>query len=102
MLTVNIHEAKTRLSELIARAVAGEPFIIANRGKPVVKVEALDKPELRKPQRIGFAIGRWTIPDHGFPEDLPAEEQAEFERRWYDGPIFPPGPGDKAEGAGGQ
>ena len=62
MLTVNIHDAKTRLSELIARAVAGEPFIIANRGKPMVKVEALEPAEMTKPNPIGFAKGLWTMP----------------------------------------
>jgi hypothetical protein len=29
MRTVNLHEAKTQLSKLVARAVQGEPFIIA-------------------------------------------------------------------------
>ena len=91
MLTVNMHDAKTRLSELVARAVRGEPFIIAKAGKPMVKVVPIDAPEVKVPQRIGFAKGRWVIPDgSGFPEDLPADEQAELERLWYEGPIFPP------------
>ena len=97
MLTVNIHDAKTRLSELIARAVAGEPFIIAKAGKPMVKVEALEATEKPKPQRIGALEGRWTLPDGpGFPEDLPPDEQAELERLWYDGPLFPDEHRDKA------
>ncbi len=79
MLTVNIHEAKTRLSELIARAVAGEPFIIANRGKPVVKVEALEQSEKKKPQRIGFAIGRWITPDDEAWAEMDREIEQMFE-----------------------
>ncbi len=43
MLTVNIHDAKTNLSKLIAMAVKGQPFIIAKAGKPLVKVEALNE-----------------------------------------------------------
>lgn len=70
MLTVNMHDAKTRLSELVARAVAGEPFVIARAGKPLVKVEALVEPERPQPQRIGFAKGLWTFPDE--PEDWAA------------------------------
>lgn len=89
MLTVNIHEAKTRLSELIARAVAGEPFVIANRGKPMVKVEALEVPPAKKSGLFGAMRGQMIIPDKGLPEALSPEEQAELERLWYDGPIFP-------------
>ena len=39
MKTVNMHDAKTNLSRLVAAAVAGEPFIIARAGKPLVKDE---------------------------------------------------------------
>ena len=42
MQTVNIHEAKTHLSRLIEKAVAGEPFVIAKAGKPLVKVTAIE------------------------------------------------------------
>ena len=35
MLTVNIHEAKTHLSQLLDRAAAGEEIIIARAGRPV-------------------------------------------------------------------
>ena len=62
MTTVNIHEAKTHLSRLIAKAVAGEPFVIAKAGKPLVKVTAIDAPEAL-PSRIGFLKGQFTVPD---------------------------------------
>ena len=38
METVNIHEAKTHLSKLLARVAAGEEIIIARAGKPVAKL----------------------------------------------------------------
>ena len=60
MLTVNIHEAKTQLSRLIARALAGEPFLIAKAGTPLVKVSALDAP--KAPKRLGFLSGHIKVP----------------------------------------
>lgn len=63
MLTVNIHEAKTHLSRLIARAAKGEPFIIAKGGKPLVKVTRLDAPTPIQARRLGFMSGQITTPD---------------------------------------
>ena len=78
MPTVNIHEAKTHLSRLVARAAKGEPFIIAKAGKPLVKVTALDTPEVRKVKRLGFMEGQTTIPD-----DFDRMGEAEIERMFY-------------------
>jgi len=36
--TVNIHDAKTRLSQLVARAERGERITIARGGKPVAEL----------------------------------------------------------------
>ena len=41
MKIVNMHEAKTNLSRLVAAAELGDGFIIARAGKPLVKVEAI-------------------------------------------------------------
>lgn len=60
MKTVNIHEAKTHLSKLIDAALAGEPFIIAKAGKPLVKVTVIAEQE---PRRIGFLKGQIDVPD---------------------------------------
>jgi prevent-host-death family protein len=38
MATVNVHAAKTHLSRLVDRAVAGEEVIIAKAGRPVVRL----------------------------------------------------------------
>ena len=38
MATVTIHQAKTQLSKLIARAEAGEEIVIARGKEPVVKL----------------------------------------------------------------
>ncbi len=62
MRTENIHEAKTHLSRLIEQAVAGEPFVIAKAGKPLVKVVALDAPAAPA-SRLGFMKGQFSVPD---------------------------------------
>jgi prevent-host-death family protein len=62
MQQINIHQAKTHLSALVEQAAAGEPFIIAKAGKPMVKVSAINEPEKPK-RRIGFMKGKITIPD---------------------------------------
>ena len=41
MRAVNISEAKTHLSRLIARAVRGEEIILAKGGRPVAKIVPL-------------------------------------------------------------
>ncbi|MGH6978781.1 MAG: type II toxin-antitoxin system Phd/YefM family antitoxin [Brevundimonas sp.] len=43
-VTANIHEAKTTLSKLIERALAGEEVVIAKAGKPLVRLAALPQP----------------------------------------------------------
>ena len=63
MRTVNMHEAKTHLSRLVARAANGEPFIIAKAGKPLVKVVPIDAASEGKVSRLGFMTGAFTVPD---------------------------------------
>jgi prevent-host-death family protein len=63
MTIVNIHEAKTRLSRLVDQAAAGEPFIIAKSGKPLVKVTRLDAPVAKQVRRLGFLTGHVKVPD---------------------------------------
>ena len=63
MRTVNIREAKTHLSRLIERAAAGEPFIIAKAGRPLVKVMPIDAPERGAERRLGFLAGQGEAPE---------------------------------------
>lgn len=44
MEAVNLAEAKARLSELVGRAEAGEDVQISRRGRPVVKLVAVEQP----------------------------------------------------------
>ena len=70
MTTVNVHEAKTNLSKLLARVEAGEEVVIARRGKPVallVKCKPKGKPQ------FGSWKGKIKVPDSFF-DPLPEEE----------------------------
>jgi len=53
MSTVNMHDAKSQLSSLVEKALAGEEVIIARAGKPLVKLTPIIKDELtRMPGRL--------------------------------------------------
>lgn len=47
MEAVNLADAKARLSELVGRALSGEDIQISRRGKPAVRLVAIEQP--RKP-----------------------------------------------------
>ena len=70
MTVVNVHEAKTQLSRLLARVESGEEVVIARRGEPVARLVAC-KP--RKERRPGRLKGKVVIPDDFF-DPLPEEE----------------------------
>ena len=63
MQTINIHEAKTHLSRLIDMAAAGDAFIIAKAGKPMVKVTSLVDPAPAGTRQLGFMAGQMLVPD---------------------------------------
>jgi prevent-host-death family protein len=61
MQQYNIHAAKTHLSALVEKAAAGEAFIIAKAGKPMVKVISC-LPKNNATRRIGFLKGQIEVP----------------------------------------
>ena len=75
MPTVNVHQAKTQLSRLLAQAEAGEEVVIARRGQPVVRLVAC-KPKVTR--RFGSMKGKIVV-DDSVLEPLPAEELALWE-----------------------
>jgi prevent-host-death family protein len=83
MATVSIHQAKTHLSKLIARAEAGEEIVIARGKVPVARLTAL-APKKRRP-KAGLLKGQLTIPDSFFFDPLPEEELRLWEG-WEDDP----------------
>lgn len=68
MPAINVHKAKTHLSELLDRAIAGEEIVIARAGKPLVRLVPVEERQQRQP---GIAEGRVT---EAFFEPLPPEE----------------------------
>ncbi|MDX2052157.1 MAG: type II toxin-antitoxin system Phd/YefM family antitoxin [Polyangiaceae bacterium] len=74
--SVNLYEAKTRLSELVDKASKGESTIIAKDGKPMARLVPLPR---KKPQRKpGAGKGKvWIANDFDAP--LPADVLAAFE-----------------------
>lgn len=72
MKSVNVHEAKARLSELLAQVERGETVAICRRNRPVAELRALP-PRLAEPRPFGGAKGRFALPETFFeplPEDL--------------------------------
>jgi len=68
--TVNVYEAKTHFSKLLARVMIGEEIIIAKSGKPVARLVPIKKDVAdRKP---GSAKGQIVIADN-FDDPLPEE-----------------------------
>jgi prevent-host-death family protein len=73
---VNMHDAKTHLSQLVDRALAGEEIVIGRAGKPAVKLVPVEE-ELR-PREPGGLEGKIRIaPD--FDDPLPPEIRRLFE-----------------------
>jgi prevent-host-death family protein len=64
MRTINIHQAKTHLSRLVDEAVQGDSFVIAKRGKGLVRVIRLDQTQAPVKRRLGFMKGMYTLPDN--------------------------------------
>lgn len=67
-MQVNMHEAKSTLSELVAAAEAGEEVIIARNGAPAARLVAMTAGHA--PVRLGVLAGEIEIgPD--FDDPLP-------------------------------
>ena len=75
MRQVNIHEAKTHLSQLVEDAARGDEIIIAKAGKPMVRLVAVDADT--SPRRRGFLKGKIWIADD-FDAPLPDESLHSF------------------------
>ncbi|WP_448601852.1 type II toxin-antitoxin system Phd/YefM family antitoxin [Thermoleptolyngbya sp.] len=77
METVNIHQAKTNLSRLLARVEQGEEIVIANRGIPVAKLVPFQT-ALNRRSSLGRDRGALTVPDD-FNAPLPEDILVAFE-----------------------
>ncbi|HEX3814266.1 MAG TPA: type II toxin-antitoxin system Phd/YefM family antitoxin [Mycobacteriales bacterium] len=75
MATVNIHDAKTQFSRLLARVESGEEIVIGRAGVPVARLVPYQRrTEPREPG--GWAGKVWMADDF---DELPDEVQRAFD-----------------------
>lgn len=84
--TVNMHEAKTQLSRLVARVEGGEQIVITRAGKPAAKLVPVShvKPGKRK---LGGWEGKMRMPSDAEWEAMDREIEQLFE----ESELFPSG-----------
>jgi len=66
MKIVNISEAKTNLSKLVALVYRGEKVVIAKNNLPLVDL-VIHKPEGKR--KLGLLAGKFNVPDDIMEED---------------------------------
>jgi prevent-host-death family protein len=76
MDTVNLYEAKTKLSQLVERAAAGEEIVIAKAGRPLARLVPLAKRTAPRP--LGLYAGQVKVGPH-FEDPLPESFLRAFE-----------------------
>lgn len=84
MTQVNVHQAKTSLSRLIARVEAGEEVIIARDGKPCAKMVPIHS---NGHKRIGFGDLRGKIK---YSDDVHLPMSDEELGQFYNDPHLQP------------
>lgn len=75
METINIYEAKTRLSQLVERAARGEEIVIAKAGRPLARLVPLA--QRTGPRPLGLLAGQVVVGDD-FDAPLPDDIAAAF------------------------
>lgn len=75
-MLVNVHEAKTNLSKLLAQVEAGEEVVIGRNGVPVARLVKVEPPRRRRTVPTSWRGQIWIAPDI---DELDAEIEREFE-----------------------
>jgi prevent-host-death family protein len=76
--TVGAYEAKTRFSELIARAEKGESFVVTKNGRPVARITPTEAFDREKARQAAEEIRRLRAMQG------PAVSKEEAQRNWED------------------
>lgn len=76
-MQVNMLEAKTQLSKLVEAALRGEEVVIANRGRPVVRLVKAEDPPKRR-------WGAWEglVAEDQLDQAFSPEADADIAREW--------------------
>jgi prevent-host-death family protein len=77
MRFVTIHAAKTNLSKLVGRVLAGEEIVIARGSEPVARLVPLEHAASKR--KFGALRGKVTVPKSFF-EPLPEAELLHWEK----------------------
>jgi prevent-host-death family protein len=75
-MKINIHQAKTHLSKLLQRTMAGEEIIIARAGVPIARLVSIGRGKGVRP--LDLDRGVFEVPED-FDAPLPPDLLAAFE-----------------------
>jgi prevent-host-death family protein len=81
MIRVGMHEAKTKLSQLVVAVEAGEEVVIERRGKAVARLVAIEKPKRSRAELRGSMKGIWNSKDLDDFNELPDDIAEAFGMR---------------------
>lgn len=83
LASVNMHDAKTHLSKLVARVEGGEQIVITRAGKPAAKLVPIPQKKVGK-RKLGGWEGKFDVPSPEEWAEMKQETAREFESK-----IFP-------------
>lgn len=75
-MSVGVHEAKSRLSELLRAVATGQEVEICRNGRPVARIVPVT---VHGSRTFGYDIGRFEVPDD-FDAPLADDVLADFEQ----------------------
>ncbi len=64
-MKLNIHEAKTHLSEYLDKIARGEKILLCKRNKPIAEIRPI-RAERMKLRPVGLAKGQFSVPPEFF------------------------------------
>ena len=73
MIRLNIHEAKTHLSQYLEDLARGEVIILCKRNVPVAEIRGISSRDTKTQRPTGLARGEFEVPESFFdplPEDI--------------------------------
>ncbi len=88
MAKVSVQEAKTHLSSILDRVLAGETIVVCRHNRPVAEIRPLAAEPVPVQRMIGFLDGKVNWDDVDF-SPMSEEELAD----WDNSEIFPSGKG---------
>ena len=72
---INVLDAKTNFSRILAEVEAGQTVVVCRRNEPLAELRPLKKAV--KSRKLGWYAGEWTV-DERFFESLPDDMVAAF------------------------